>query len=122
MEQGPSSPRGRTTRRDFVRYGVAVAAAPVLAPLAAAQASAPPAATVYPAGAAAAPSQTDAMAAHLVEGLRARYGARATEAQWAEVRREIEATHRAARALRDVPLPIQTEPAFVFRAFREGRP
>jgi len=123
MEQGSSSPRAKTSRRDFVRYGVAAAAAPVLAPLAAhanAQAPAPPATPVDPAGSAAVPAQADAMAAHLVEALKARYGTRLTDAQWTEVHAEIEATHRAARALHDFPLPIQTEPAFVFRAFRGG--
>jgi hypothetical protein len=135
MEQGPSSPRAQTSRRDFVRFGVAAAAAPVLAPLAARAATpvlaplAARAATLAPASAAppsdpavsaALSPQDDAMAVHLTEALKAKYGDRVTEAQWAEVRGEIEATLRAAKALHDFPLPIQTEPAFVFRAYRGG--
>lgn len=123
MEQEPSSPRANTSRRDFVRYGVAAAAAPVLAPLAAhatPHASAPSATSADLAGSGATPGQDDAMAAHLTEALKARYGTRLTDEQWAAVRAEIEATHRAAGALHDFPLPIQTEPAFVFRAFRGG--
>ena len=43
-----------------------------------------------------------------------------SEAEWEEVRQGIEGNLRAAKALHDFPLPIQTEPAFVFRAYRGG--
>jgi hypothetical protein len=62
----------------------------------------------------------DPVAVHLTEGLKAKYGDRLTEAQWEEVRKQVEGNLRAARQLRSFELPIQTEPAFLFRAYRGG--
>jgi len=129
-----------TTRREFARTALAAVAVPVLAPLAgcAPKPEAAPAPMPSPAPAAAAPvaapaspiapsappqgqqQAPDPMAVHLTEGLKAKYGDRLTAAQWEEVRRGVEGNLRAARQLRNFELPIQTEPAFVFRAYRGG--
>jgi hypothetical protein len=60
------------------------------------------------------------VALHLTEALKAKYGDRLTDAQWDEVRKGVEGNLRTARALRAFELPIQAEPAFVFRAYRGG--
>jgi hypothetical protein len=130
-----------TTRREFARTALVAVAAPMLAPLAACSSAPPPAPAPAPAAAnpasapVAAPSspvapsappqqqsgrQPDPQSVHLVEALRAKYGARLTDEQWEEVRQGIEGNLRAARALHDFALPIQTEPNFVFRAYRAG--
>lgn len=122
-----------TTRRAFAKAAVAAMAVPVLAPLAGCAPSVPPPApapTPAPSAAPAAPSAPaqpqagqqapDPVAVHLTEGLKAKYGDRLTDAQWEEVRRGVEGNLRAARQLRAFELPIQTEPAFVFRAYRGG--
>jgi hypothetical protein len=128
-----------TTRREFAKAAVAAVAVPVLAPLAgcapavspapapapaAAAPVAPPAAPAAPSSAPAQPQANqqapDPVAVHLTEGLKAKYGDRLTDAQWEEVRRGVEGNLRAARQLRAFELPIQTEPAFVFRAYRGG--
>ncbi|HEX2203365.1 MAG TPA: hypothetical protein VHG91_08705 [Longimicrobium sp.] len=133
MTEQPTNP----TRREFAKAAAAALAAPVLAPLAAcaggpeAQPAPTPAATTNAAAPTAptAPSAPpngqnrqapDPMAEGLTEALRARYGDRLTEAQWKEVREGVEGNLRLAKQLRDFPLPIATEPAFAFRAYREG--
>jgi len=128
-----------TTRREFTRTALAAVAVPVLAPLAgcaakpeaapapapAPQAAAPVAAPASPVAPSAPPQRQqqqapDPVAVHLTEGLKAKYGDRLTEAQWEEVRKGVEGNLRAARQLRNFELPISTEPAFVFRAWRGG--
>jgi hypothetical protein len=108
-----------TSRREFTKAALAAVAVPVLAPLAGCSPT--------PAPAPVAPSATpqrqnaqerDPVALHLTEGLKAKYGDRLTEAQWDEVRRGVEGNLRAARTLRAFELPIQAEPAFVFRVYR----
>lgn len=112
------------TRRELARTAIAAVAVPVLAPLAGCAPQ--PAATPSPAPAAP-PAQAgnqqqapDPLAVHLTEGLKAKYGDRLTDAQWEEVRKGVEGNLRAARQLRSFELPIQAEPAFVFRAYRGG--
>jgi len=135
MSEESSALNPSTSRREFTKAALAAVAVPVLAPLAACS-SAPPPPAPAPAEAAAAvaapaspvaPSATpqrqgeqerDPVALHLTEGLKAKYRDRLTDAQWDEVRRGIEGNLRAARALRAFELPIQAEPAFVFRAYR----
>jgi hypothetical protein len=130
-----------TTRREFARTAIVAVTAPMLAPLAAcsstphpAPAPAPAAANPSPAPVAApaapvAPSappqpqsqqQRDPQSVHLMEALRAKYGTRLTDEQWEEVRKGIEGNLRGAKALHDFPLPTETEPDFVFRAYRAG--
>lgn len=137
MAQDQSSPSDATSRREFVKRGVAVAAVPVLAPLAGCGPAARPEPEPAPAPAAApvaaaqpvapsAPTQRqnqqerDPVAEQLTDALRARYRDRLSDEQWEEVRRGIEGNLRAAKALHDHPLPIQAEPAFLFRAWRGG--
>jgi hypothetical protein len=125
-----------TSRREFAKTALAAVAVPVLAPLAGCSSTPAPAPSPVPAEAAtpvAAPAspvapsappqrqgeqERDPVALHLTEGLKAKYRDRLTDAQWDEVRRSVEGNLRAARALRSFEIPIQTEPAFVFRAYR----
>jgi len=137
----PSSPSNpSTSRREFTKAALAAVAVPVLAPLAAcsstpiptpapapapAEATTPVAAPASPVAPSAPPQrqneqERDPVALHLTEGLKAKYRDRLTEAQWDEVRKQVEGNLRAARALRSFELPIQAEPAFVFRAYRGG--
>ena len=62
----------------------------------------------------------DPVAVHLTESLKEKYKDRLTEEQWDDVRGQIQGNLRSARALRQFELPITTEPAFVFRAYRGG--
>ena len=125
-------------RRDFAKAAALAAAAPVLAPLAACAGNPPetapqpapgpasPASTAASPTAPSAPPQrqneqeSDPQAAELMEVLRVKYRDRLTAEQWEEVRRGIEGNLRAAKAMREFELPISTEPAFVFRAYRGG--
>lgn len=137
MPDESSTPPPSSTRREFAKTALAAVAVPVLAPLAACsshpepapspapEAAAPIAAPASPVAPSAPPQrqngqERDPVALHLTEGLKTKYGDRLTEAQWEEVRRGIEGNLRAARQLRNFELPIQTEPAFVFRAYRGG--
>ena len=141
MAQEPSSVpplADAPSRREFVKRGVVAAAVPVLAPLAACATARPepapaPAANPSPAPASAAqpvapsaPPQRegqrprDPMAEQLTDALKAKYRDRLTEAQWDEVRRGVEGNLAGAKALHDFNLPMQTEPASVFRAYRGG--
>jgi hypothetical protein len=137
MSEESSAPNPTTSRREFTKTALAAVAVPVLAPLAACSSAAPPAPAPAPEAAApvaapaspVAPSATpqrqngqerDPVALHLTESLKAKYKDRLTEAQWDEVRKGIEGNLRAARQLRSFELPIQAEPAFVFRAYRGG--
>ncbi|HEX8394673.1 MAG TPA: hypothetical protein VF665_20165 [Longimicrobium sp.] len=117
------------SRRDFTRAAVAAAMVPVLAPLAScapgapaespAPAAAPPAPAPQAAAAAAPPAGTERpptpLARALADAVRAQYGDRMTEAQMAKVQRGISGNLQTAERLRAFPLPIATEPAFVFR-------
>ncbi|HEV7589860.1 MAG TPA: hypothetical protein VGO40_17225 [Longimicrobium sp.] len=127
-----------TSRREFAKTALAAVAVPVLAPLAGcapahvptpapvpAEASTPVAAPASPVAPSAPPQrqgeqERDPVALHLTEALKAKYRDRLTDAQWDEVRKSVEGNLRAARALRSFEIPIQTEPAFVFRAYRGG--
>jgi|GEM_PF-718805 len=138
MPEESSASQPSTSRREFTKTALAAVAVPVLAPLAACSSAPAPAPSPAPAAAAApvaapaspvAPSappqrqgeqERDPVALHLTEALKAKYRDRLTEAQWDEVRKGIEGNLRAARALRSFELPIQAEPAFVFRAYRGG--
>ena len=136
MSEESSALNSSTSRREFTKAALAAVAVPVLAPLAgcaSAPAPAPaPAETAAPVAAPASPvapsappqrqneQERDPVALHLTEGLKAKYRDRLTEAQWDEVRKQVEGNLRAARALRSFELPIQAEPAFVFRAYRGG--
>jgi hypothetical protein len=135
MPEESSLPTPSTSRREFTKTALAAVAVPVLAPLAACSPHPEPAPTPAPAAPVAAPAspvapsappqrqseqERDPVALHLTEGLKAKYRDRLTEAQWEEVRKGIEGNLRAARQLRSFELPIQTEPAFVFRAWRGG--
>lgn len=139
MPEESSAPTPSTSRREFAKTALAAVAVPVLAPLAACSPHPEPAPSPTPAPEAAAPvaapaspvapsappqrqneQERDPVALHLTEGLKAKYKDRLTEAQWEEVRKGIEGNLRAARQLRNFELPIQTEPAFVFRAYRGG--
>jgi hypothetical protein len=133
MPHEPSPPSPSTSRREFTRTALAAVAVPMLAPLAAC--APPPAPAPAESTAAAAPAppaapsapppaqggqERDPVALHLTESLKAKYGDRLTDAQWDEVRKGVEGNLRTARALRAFELPIQAEPAFVFRAWRGG--
>ncbi|HEU0298140.1 MAG TPA: hypothetical protein VFR37_01775 [Longimicrobium sp.] len=109
------------TRRDFARAAVAAAAVPVLAPLAGCASAAPPPAPVpAPIPAAAppagdAPQPPDPVLEGLLDVVRAQYGDRMTEQEMEKVRGGIRGVLRTAQRLRDFPLPIAAEPAFVYR-------
>ena len=137
MPEESSTPAPSTSRREFTKTAFAAVAVPVLAPLAACsprpepapapapEAASPVAAPASPVAPSAPPQrqneqERDPVALHLTEGLKAKYRDRLTDAQWEEVRRGIEGNLRAARQLRNFELPITTEPAFVFRAYRGG--
>lgn len=137
MPDDPSPLNASTSRRDFAKTALVAVAAPVLAPLAACSSAPPPEPSPSPSAASqvAAPAQPvapsatpqqggqrapDPVSIHLTEALKAKYGTRLSEAEWEEVRKGIEGNLRAAKALHDFPIPIQTEPAFVFRAYRGG--
>ncbi|HSU16965.1 hypothetical protein [Longimicrobium sp.] len=135
MPEKPNPLNASTSRRDFAKTALAAAAAPVLAPLAACASAPQPSPSPSSASPVAAPAQPvapsavpqpgggrppDPVSIHLAEALKAKYGTRLSEAEWEEVRKGIEGNLRAAKALHDFALPIQTEPAFVFRAYRGG--
>jgi hypothetical protein len=140
MAQEPSSfspsaaPADATSRREFVKRGVAAAAVPVLAACSSSPPPQPapapppgpePAAGAQPVAPSAPPQrqnqqERDPVAEQLTDALKAKYHDRLTDEQWDEVRRGVEGNLRAAKALHDFTLPIQAEPAFVFRAYRGG--
>jgi hypothetical protein len=140
MSAEPSPLNASTSRREFAKTALAAAAVPVLAPLAACASAAPPAPAPAPAAGNPSPSPVaapaapvapsappqgrqqppDPMSIHLTEALKAKYGSRLTEEQWEEVRQGVEGNLRTGRVLRQFEIPIQTEPAFVFRAYRGG--
>jgi hypothetical protein len=140
MSDESPSLNASTTRREFAKAAVVAVAAPVLAPLAACAhprpspapapaaanpSAAPVAAPAAPVAPSAPPQQgqqrpPDPMSIHLTEALKTKYHDRLNDEQWEEVRKGIEGNLRTARALRNFELPITTEPAFVFRAYRGG--
>ena len=116
------------TRRGFAKAAAAAVAVPVLAPLGActtsraetapAPAPAPPgapdaAAAAAPAGAAG--NEPTPLARALMDAVRAQYGDRMTEEEMAKVQRSISGVLSTAERLRRSPLPIATEPSFVYR-------
>ena len=132
----PSPDRGETapahpTRREFAKTLAVAAAAPLLATVGAcAPAAAPPAApAVTPPSTPSTPADTaraeageapDPEAVALAEVIRQKYGSRMSAAEMEKVRQGIEGNLRAAKSLREFPLPIATEPASVFRPYRGG--
>jgi hypothetical protein len=109
------------TRRDFAKAAVAVAVTPALAACAAAAPEPAPAAPASAPAPAAAPASTGAqqeptpLARALAEAVRVQYGDRMTEAEMAKVQRGISGVLATAERLRRFPLPIATEPTFVYR-------
>ena len=115
------APRPPASRREFLRALGAASALPLVGalPVAKAAAAAPPApAAPVPASAPADSTATVAAAdaRDLTEIVRRRFGARLTEAQLYEIRKDIEGSLDAGRLLRDVPLQNADEPATSFRA------
>lgn len=118
------------TRRDFAKAAVAAAVAPALAacagtaappethpmptPTPGVPAPGPTAAAATPA---AAPDRQEPtpLARALTEAIRVQYGERMTEAEMAKVQRSISGVLSTAERLRRFPLPIATEPTFVYR-------
>jgi hypothetical protein len=108
------------TRRDFAKAAVAAAVAPALAACATAAPETAPAATPTPAPAAApaagsAAQEPTPLARALAEAVRVQYGDRMTEAEMAKVQRTISGVLSTAERVRRFPLPIATEPTFVYR-------
>ena len=124
-----SSESSEVTRRAFAKAAVAAVAVPVLAPLAACAGAAPepgpapasnaaaPAPAAQPDSAAAQPQSQEptALARALMDAVRVQYGDRMNEAELAKVQRGISGILRTAEQLRRFPLPIATEPSFVYR-------
>lgn len=116
------------SRRDFARAAVAAVAVPMLAPLAACAGAAPqsapapsaspaPSPAAHPDSAAATPrpQEPTPLARALGEAVRVQYGDRMTDTEMAKVQRSISGTLQTAERLRQFPLPIATEPSFVYR-------
>lgn len=116
-----SQESNEVTRRAFAKAAVAAVAVPVLAPLAACAGSAPepgpaPAPDAAPPASAQPQSQeATALARALMDAVRVQYGDRMNEAELAKVQRGISGILRTAEQLRRFPLPIATEPSFVYR-------
>jgi hypothetical protein len=122
MSQEPNE----VSRRAFAKAVVAAVAVPVLAPLAACAGNPPesapaptaaPTPAAQPDSAAAQPQSQEptALARALMDAVRAQYGDRMTDAELARVQRGISGVLRTAEQLRRFPLPIATEPSFVYR-------
>lgn len=110
------------TRRDFAKAAVAAAVAPALAACAtAAPESIPAPAAAAPAPAPAPPAapggqqEPTPLARALAEAVRVQYGDRMTAEEMAKVQRGISGVLSTAERLRRFPLPIATEPSFVYR-------
>ena len=114
------------TRRDFAKAAVAAAVAPALAACAtAAPGTTPtptpgvpaPGPTAAAATPAAAPGRQEPtpLARALAEAVRVQYGDRMTEEEMAKVQRSISGVLSTAERVRRFPLPIATEPTFVYR-------
>jgi hypothetical protein len=114
------------TRRDFAKAAVAAAVAPALAACATTAPDTSPTPTPGvpapgPAAAAATPAsaperqEPTPLARALAEAIRVQYGDRMTEAEMAKVQRTISGVLSTAERLRRFPLPIATEPTFVYR-------
>lgn len=132
--EGAEPASAHPSRRDFARTLAVAAAAPLLASVGACMPAAPPARPAPDAAPAAAPPAVapdtaragesakapDPVAVAMTEVIRLKYGSRLSAADLEKIREGIEGNLGAARALRAFPLPISTEPAFVFRAYRGG--
>lgn len=108
------------TRREFAAAAVAAAVAPALAACATAVPGAQPAAAPVapppaPPAAAAASREPTPLARALAEAVRVQYGDRMTEEEMAKVQRAVGRVLSTAERVRRFPLPIATEPAFVYR-------
>lgn len=110
------------TRRDFAKAAVAAAVAPALAACATTAPETAPAPAVNPTPAPAAsspsgsaPQNPTPLARALAEAVRVQYGDRMTEAEMAKVQRSISGVLSTADRVRRFPLPIATEPTFVYR-------
>ena len=111
-----ASPRPPASRREFLRALGAASALPLVGALPVAAEPPAPAAPA-PAAAPAEPAETTdaADARSLTEIVRRRFGARLTEAQMYEIRKDIEGGLAAGRSLREVVLQNADEPATLFR-------
>ena len=107
-------PSRDVSRRDFTRAAVAAAVVPVLGPVACAPAPAP---APPPAPDAAPPTsaENDPVVEGLMDVIRGQYGERLTAEEAAKVERGVRGMLRTAQRLREFPLPISAEPAFVYR-------
>jgi curli biogenesis system outer membrane secretion channel CsgG len=109
------------TRRDFAKAAVAAAVAPALTACATTMPESAPAPESAPVATpptpAAAPTSAGGqpLARALAEAIRVQYGDRMTEAEMAKVQRGISGVLSTAERLRRFPLPIATEPTFVYR-------
>jgi hypothetical protein len=112
------------TRRGFAKAAVAAAVAPALAACAGTTPETAPTPTPgvpAPAAAAATPVATPnrqeptPLARALAEAIRVQYGDRMTDAEMAKVQRSISGVLATAERVRRFPLPIATEPTFVYR-------
>lgn len=108
------------TRRDFAKAAVAAAVAPALAACATTAPETAPAPTANPTPAPAPAAEGSAqeptpLARALAEAIRVQYGDRMTEAEMAKVQRTISGVLSTAERVRAFPLPIATEPTFVYR-------
>ncbi|WP_420129768.1 hypothetical protein [Longimicrobium sp.] len=106
------------TRRDFAKAAVAAAVAPALAACAAtAPETSPTPAPVAAAATPAAPGRQEPtpLARALAEAIRVQYGDRMTDEEMAKVQLGISGVLSTAERLRRFPLPISTEPTFVYR-------
>jgi hypothetical protein len=116
------------SRRAFARAAVAAIAVPVLAPLAACAGTQPetapapsaspstsPAAQPDSAAATPRPQEPTPLARALADAIRVQYGDRMTDAEMAKVQRSVSGILQTAERLRQFPLPIATEPSFVYR-------
>ena len=113
------------SRRDFAKAAVAAAVAPALAACATTAPETGPAPETASAATAPAPAAVPAsgggqqeptpLARALAEAIRVQYGDRMTETEMAKVQRSISGVLSTAERLRRFPLPIATEPTFVYR-------
>lgn len=99
----------KTTRRAFAGLAASAVAFPLVAPLAEAQTTAPPAA-------APAPTPVEPLAQAMTAVVRAEYGAFLSEAELATIEKDMAGSARGIRRLREFPLTNADEPDCSFSA------
>jgi hypothetical protein len=114
--QAPAVTPHPPSRRDFLRALGAAGALPFVGALPVAAESPPPAAAPPAANPEAAEDIDVADARSLGEIVQRRYGARLSEAQMYDIRKDIEGSLEAGRTLRALPLQNHDEPVTRFRA------